>query len=91
MRNALTFFHAFTGCDSVSSFYGEGKTKAWSIWNKLENDLTGTFLRLSSCNEISNNDFEKNQLFTFLFMTRPARQNPSMNAGESVHSKKSIG
>lgn len=78
MRNALTFFHAFTGCDSVSSFYGEGKTKAWSIWNKLENDLTGTFLRLSSCNEISNNDFEKIQLFT-IFIYDSSSQAKSVN------------
>lgn len=59
MYSTLTFFHAFIGCDPVSSFYGEGKMKAWNIWNKLDNDLTGTFLRLSSCYEISNNDFEK--------------------------------
>ncbi len=24
-------FHVFTGCDSVSSFYGKGKRKAWKV------------------------------------------------------------
>ena len=24
-------FHAFTGCDSVSSFHGKGKQKAWKV------------------------------------------------------------
>ena len=28
----LAFFHAFTGCDTVSSFYKVGKAKFWAIW-----------------------------------------------------------
>ena len=28
----LVFFHAFTGCDTVSSFYKVGKAKFWAIW-----------------------------------------------------------
>ena len=28
---ALLGFHAYTGCDSVSSFYGHSKT-AWKLW-----------------------------------------------------------
>ena len=26
-------FHAFTGCDSTSSFFGRTKKTAWAIWN----------------------------------------------------------
>ena len=29
---ALPFFYAFTGCDTVSSFYGFSKSKIWSCW-----------------------------------------------------------
>ena len=29
--NLIIGFHAFTGCDSVSSFYGKGKKKAWKV------------------------------------------------------------
>lgn len=29
--NLIVGFHAFTGCDSVSSFYGKGKKKAWKV------------------------------------------------------------
>jgi hypothetical protein len=29
---ALPAFHSFTGCDTVSSFYGKGKKKAWEAW-----------------------------------------------------------
>ena len=25
-------FHAITGCDSVSAFYGRGKKHAWDVW-----------------------------------------------------------
>ena len=28
----LPFFHAFTGCDTVSMFYGIGKRLAWKTW-----------------------------------------------------------
>jgi uncharacterized ParB-like nuclease family protein len=29
---ALPFFHAFTGCDTVSAFVGKGKKTAWQAW-----------------------------------------------------------
>jgi len=32
---ALPMFHAVTGCDTVSSFVGHDKRKAWSTWNAL--------------------------------------------------------
>jgi len=36
--------HAFTGCDSVSSFYGRGKVKAWKV---MEEEKSGdTFISL---------------------------------------------
>ena len=44
---ALPFFHAFTGCDTVSSFAGHGKKTAWEAWNSFP-DVTDTFLQLSS-------------------------------------------
>ena len=28
----LAFFTAFTGCDTVSSFYKIGKAKFWAVW-----------------------------------------------------------
>ena len=29
---ALPFVHAFSGCDTVSSFAGRGKKTVWEIW-----------------------------------------------------------
>lgn len=32
MSQALSFFHAFTGSDTTSQFYGKGKKTAWKTW-----------------------------------------------------------
>ena len=48
---ALTFFHAFTGCDTVSSFYNHGKCKFFDTQmgiNKMNGELTELFKSLSS-------------------------------------------
>ena len=39
---ALPMFHAFTGCDTVSSFGGKGKRTAWNTWNTY-GDITPAF------------------------------------------------
>lgn len=35
VSKALHFFHAFTGCDTVSCFYGKGKKTAMDTRNRL--------------------------------------------------------
>ena len=45
----LPFLHAFTGCDSVSSFWHIGKKKAWAT--AAENDTWQTFQFLSNSPE----------------------------------------
>ena len=40
-------YHSLTGCDTVSSFVGHSKKKAWAIWNVLP-ELTDALLLLSS-------------------------------------------
>lgn len=44
---ALPMFHAFTGCDSVSSFVGHRKKSAWGTWKVLP-ELTQALLELGS-------------------------------------------
>jgi hypothetical protein len=39
---ALPFFHAFTGSDTTSSFYGRGKKSMWDAWDVYP-DVTETF------------------------------------------------
>ena len=43
---ALPFFHAFTGCDTVSAFVGKGKS-CWQAWNVFL-DATEVFHRFSA-------------------------------------------
>ena len=31
--SGILFFHAFTGCDTVSAFRGKGKRSAWQTWD----------------------------------------------------------
>ena len=42
---ALPMFHAFTGCDTVSSFSGRGKKIAWETWNVFP-EVTDAFQSL---------------------------------------------
>lgn len=44
---ALLFFHAFTGCDTVSCFLGHGKKSAWETWKSFP-EVTACFVQLSS-------------------------------------------
>ena len=44
--SALPFFHALTGCDVTSSFFGRGKKTAWDTWMK-STDVTAIFASLS--------------------------------------------
>ena len=48
---ALPAFHALTGCDTVSCFYGKGKKSAWSGWDSYP-QLTDALLQLNMCSEI---------------------------------------
>ena len=48
IARALPFFHAFTGCDTVSAFFGKGKVIAWNTWTKLGDKLTEAMGSLTS-------------------------------------------
>ena len=45
-EKALMFFHAVSGCDTVSSFLGRGKKSAWLAWSSCPS-VTYAFLDLS--------------------------------------------
>ena len=63
---ALSWFHAFTGCDIVSSFYGKGKVKAWDLWmsSSYKKELDKLFIKLGDLpKEITDPDFQLVQRF----------------------------
>ncbi len=43
---ALPVFHSFTGCDTTSGFFGEGKKLAWETW-KCYPDVTEAFTHMA--------------------------------------------
>lgn len=43
---ALPFFHALTGCDTVSAIFGVGKVTAWDTWDIMGSELTSAFLNI---------------------------------------------
>ena len=43
MSRALPFFHAFTGCDTTSQFFGKCKRIAWESWKSFP-EVTEAFL-----------------------------------------------
>ncbi|KAG1688828.1 Hepatic leukemia factor [Nymphon striatum] len=43
ISTSLPIFHSFTGCDTVSSFYGRGKKTAWQAW-KAYKEVTEAFV-----------------------------------------------
>ena len=50
---ALPFFHAFIGCDTVSSFFNHSKKSMWEAWHKYSNhySVAQTFKTLSGTPE----------------------------------------
>ncbi len=64
---ALPMFHAFTGCDTVSSFSGRGKKTAWEIWNVFP-DVTDTFAALMEQPEQSDVDAALTTLERFVVL-----------------------
>ena len=72
-------FHAFTGCDSTSSFYGKTKKTAWATWS-IYPEVSETFVfMLLLLKQIIHHIFFfcwKDSLFCY--MTKPAALNQLM-------------
>ena len=46
IAKALPFFHAITGCDTISAFAAIGKRTAWDVWNAFP-QITTVFSNFS--------------------------------------------
>ena len=61
--NGILFFHAFTGCDIVSSFSGKGKKSAWHTWDVCP-EASDVFTKLSSYpTHVEKEDIERLEKF----------------------------
>ena len=67
---ALPMFHAYTGCDTVSSFATKRKKTAWDTWRSY-NEVTTTFLALSAGpDQVADEDVTMLEQFTILLYDR---------------------
>ena len=69
-EKALMFFHAISGCDTVSSFLGRGKKSAWLAWSSFPS-VRYAFLDLSMQPTCVNSDtLEKIERFIVIMYSR---------------------
>ncbi|KAJ8405691.1 hypothetical protein AAFF_G00316710 [Aldrovandia affinis] len=67
----LPFFHAFTGCDTVSCFSGRGKKTAWETWkacDEVTDEVTTAFCTLAATPTISTVDDYMDSLERFVVL-----------------------
>ena len=84
---ALPFFHAYTGCDSVSSFATRGKKSACDTWRAIE-EVTTTFLAFSTGpDQVSNEDVAMLEWFTILLYDRTSEL---MSIGETSNTSEGL-
>ena len=66
----LPFFHAFTGCDVVSAFWGKAKKSVWQTWSVYD-EVSSTFSKLSKYpTVIEENDLKMLEKFVVLMYDR---------------------
>ena len=72
---ALPMFHAFTGCDTVSFFFGRGKKTACGTWMNFD-DITSAFCALAATPDVSAIDdrMEPLERFVILLYDRTSSQ-----------------
>ena len=85
---ALPMFHAYTGCDTVSSFATKGKKSAWDTWRSHEN-VTATLLSLSrGPAEVTDEDIAMLERFTILLYDRTSSLENIDDARQELFTKK---
>ncbi len=72
----LPFFHALIGCDTVSSFGGWGKKKAWETWKTCDEvtDVTAAFCALAATSTPSAIDDHMDALENILLLCSSSQE-----------------
>ena len=85
---ALPIFHAYTGCDTVSSFSTRSKKSAWETW-KVFDEVTATFLALSTGPvEVNDENVATLERFTILLYGRTSSMVNIDEARQELFTKK---
>ena len=68
--HGILFFHAFSGCDIVSSFHGKSKKSAWKTWDVCD-EVSSTFATLNECpSAVKDSDLQALEKFVVLMYDR---------------------
>ena len=70
---ALSMFHAFTGCDTVSCFGDRGKRTAWNMWSAYD-EVTPAFCALAATPETTDDRLGPLERFAVLLYDRTCSQ-----------------
>ncbi len=85
---ALPMFHAFTGCDTVSSFANIGKKTAWETWNQFD-DVTRAFCSIAQApTEIEDGSITLLERLAILFYDRTSQETNIDMARKELFTKK---
>ncbi len=85
----LPVFHAFTGCDTVSSFAGRGKKTAWVTWRSFP-EVTSAFNELLGMpTEVSEESMFLLERFVVLMYDRTSESMEVNDARKQLFSQKS--
>ena len=88
VSKALPVFHAFTGCDTVSSFGGRGKKTALEAWKSYP-EVTTAFLTLAhNPSEVSNRCMEHLERFVVLLYDRTSGKTAVNEARKQMFAQK---
>ena len=72
---ALPFFHVFTSCGTVSTFFGIGKKTAWQAWNVFENATEVCRCLSSLCGNFPENEIGVFEEFVAIMYGRSTSTN----------------
>lgn len=85
---ALPFWHALTGCDTVSRFANCGKMTAWKTWLAYP-EATQCFTKLLSLTELTSDDMDIIQRFVVLLYDRTSSKMGVNECRKELFTKKS--
>ena len=84
---ALPAFHAFSGCDTVSSFAGRSKKTTWDVWNAFP-AVTPAFVALGDMPDSGEEHFDLLEQFVVLMYDRTSSEKHVNVARKVLFAKK---
>ena len=84
---ASLMFHSFTGCDTVSFFFGVGKKTCWEVWMS-DPEFTQLFLRMLASPEKFQDDFNQIERFVSLMYDKTTVHDKVNDARKHLFTKR---